>query len=398
MRYLAALVMSLSLASCSIVSSTPVLNDVLARKGDTRPFDTPLPVNTAHKKLAIGYTATVGVKADGTVWSWGGELHGELGNGEEIYKAQYTPQPIQKMTDFIEVAGTGGHFLALRKDGSVWAWGNNKYGQLGYATPKNYSATPQQVVGLKDIVSVATGSEHSLALDKQGIVYFSGQSKLWKINTDKTKEQLNTIGFIPITQHTNAIKIITNGSSNAVLMKADGKLVACCDGTVKVFPKDVVGIALSLSGVSYYLLANGFVLAEGNNRGGGYLGQGDFTSHTDVVQVKNIGRIKSLTSNGESGIALDEKGRVWQWGASVRYPFIAGVQSNYEPLPVHIKTFSSAIAVESGFSNSVLLDNGHVYFWGREIGGGRGTGKARGHEQSNAKDWSVPEKSLWTWK
>lgn len=69
MRYLAYLMMSLSLASCSIVSSTPVLNDVLASKGDTRPFDTPLPVNTAHKKLAIGYTATVGVKADGTVWS-----------------------------------------------------------------------------------------------------------------------------------------------------------------------------------------------------------------------------------------------------------------------------------------------------------------------------------------
>ncbi len=54
MRYLAYLALSLSLASCSIVSSTPVLNDVLASKGDTRPFETPLPVNTAHKRLALG--------------------------------------------------------------------------------------------------------------------------------------------------------------------------------------------------------------------------------------------------------------------------------------------------------------------------------------------------------
>lgn len=396
MRYLAYLMMSLSLASCSIVSSTPMLNNVLASKGDTRPFETPLPVNTAHKKLAIGYTTTVGVKEDGTVWSWGSDTHGSLGNGRKPTQ-QPIPKSIEGMTDFIEVAGTGSHFLALRKDGSVWSWGNNKEGQLGYATTQNYSATPQQVIGLKDIVSVATGYDFSLALDKQGTVYMSGVSKLWKINVDKTKEQLNTIGFISITKHENAIKIITNGGANAVLMKDDGRIVLCCDVTVKVFPDNVIDVAMSIDAI-FFLLSNGIVLAEGNNRGGGYLGQGDFTSHTGFVQVKNIGRIKSLTSNGLSGIALDEKGRIWQWGGNVRYPFIAGVQSNYEPLPVHIKTFANAIAVQSGFSNSVLLNDGQVYFWGWEIGGGRGTGKVRGHEQSSANDWSVPEKSLWTWK
>ncbi|WP_297926987.1 hypothetical protein, partial [uncultured Agitococcus sp.] len=67
-------------------------------------------------------------------------------------------------------------------------------------------------------------------------------------------------------------------------------------------------------------------------------------------------------------------------------------------LPVHIKTFANALTVQSGSANSVLLDDGHVYFWGREIGGGRGTGKVRAHEQSSSKDWSVPEKSLWMWK
>jgi len=344
MRYVAYLALSLSLASCSIVSSTPVLNDVLASKGDTRPFETPLPVNTAHKKLAIGYSATIGVKADG----------------------------------------------------SVWSWGNNEYGQLGYATTKNYSATPQQVVGLKDIVSVAVGYDFSLALDKKGTVYMSGVSKLWKINVNKTKAELNSLGFIPIFKHENAIKIITNGGANAVLMKADGQIILCCDGSVKAYPDNVVDVAISIDAI-FLLLSNGLVLAEGNN-GGGYLGQGDFTSHTGFVQVKNIGRVKSLTSNGLSGIALDEKGRIWQWGGNVRYPLIAGVQSNYEPLPVHIKTFVNATAVQGGGANSVLLDNGEVHFWGWERGGGRGTGKVRGHEQSSANDWSVPEKSLWMWK
>ncbi len=395
MRYLVALVMSLSLASCSIVSSTPVLNQVLASKGDTRPFDAPLPVNTAHKKLAIGYSTTVGVKEDGTVWSWGSDYDGSLGNGRKPTQ-QPIPTPIAGMTDFVEVAGTGSHFLALRKDGTVWAWGDNKYGQLGYSTTKNYSATPQQVMGLKDIVSVATGYEFSLALDKQGTVYMSGVSKLWKINVDKPYEQLNNLGFRAIAQHENTIKIITN-TAHVILMKADGELVSCCDGTVKEFPKNVVDIAMA-SVATYFLLSNGLVFAEGQNRGGGYLGQGDFTSHTGLVQVKNIGKVKSINANSGSGVALDEKGRIWQWGANVRYPLIAGVQSNYEPLPVHIKTFANALTVQSGSANSVLLDDGHVYFWGREIGGGRGTGKVRAHEQSSSKDWSVPEKSLWMWK
>lgn len=396
MRYLAYLVLSLSLASCSIVSSTPILNDVLASKGDTRPFETPLPVNTAHKKLAIGYTTTVGVKADGTVWSWGSDTHGSLGNGRKPTQ-QPIPKPIEGMTDFIEVAGTGSHFLALRKDGTVWSWGSNKEGQLGYETTKNYSATPQQVIGLKDIVSVATGYDFSLALDKQGTVYMSGVSKLWKINVDKSKEQLNNLGFIAITQHEKAIKIITNGSSSAVLMKANGELVACCDGMVKEFPKNVVDVALSLAGVGYYLLSTGLVLAEGANRRGA-LGQGDFAHHAGVVQVKNIGRIKSITANGLGGVALDEKGRVWQWGASVRYPHILSLQHNIEPLPVLVDRFSNAVSVIGNTANAVLLDNGEVYFWGIDEGRRGSARPPRGREQIYSHEWLPTEKSLWTWK
>jgi alpha-tubulin suppressor-like RCC1 family protein len=98
MRYLAYLALSLSLASCSIVSSTPVLNDVLASKGDTRPFETPLPVNTQPKRLALGSSFAIGVKEDGTVWSWG---YGMLGLGK--FENRPTPQAIPNMTDFVSV-------------------------------------------------------------------------------------------------------------------------------------------------------------------------------------------------------------------------------------------------------------------------------------------------------
>ena len=406
MRYLAALVMSLSLASCSIVSSTPVLNDVLASKGDTRPFDTPLPVNTAHKKLAIGYMTTVGVKADGTVWSWGSDYDGSLGNGRKPTQ-QYTPKPIEGMTDFVEVAGTGSHFLALRKDGTVWAWGDNRYGQLGYATVKNYSATPQPVVGLKDIVSVAASSGHSLALDKQGAVWGFGSNVGMQLGLSPADNLPHTIPIKAWTRD-DAVRVLATTSTSAVLTNTGELYYWGSDFFLKdkaqtphiprkyQFPLPIADVAMS--DTLYVLTADGFVWAQAYANYSGRLGQGDLKGYDVPVKVKNIGRIKSITSKTSSAIALDEKGRIWQWGESVRYPRILSVQHNIELLPVLVDRFSNAMSVICKTANAVLLDNGEVYFWGREIGGGRGTGKVRVHEQSSAKDWSVPEKSLWTWE
>lgn len=108
MRYLAAaLVMSvsLSLASCSyfLPSTTPSAFGLLADKGDTRPFEKPLPINTQPKRLALGNSFAIGVKEDGTVWSWGSGSSGELGRGDYNEDAK-EPRIIPNMTNFIEVA------------------------------------------------------------------------------------------------------------------------------------------------------------------------------------------------------------------------------------------------------------------------------------------------------
>ena len=66
--------LALNLAACSNflpTNTTPTLGGLLAAKGDTRPFEVPLPINTEPKRMALGSMFTIGVKADGTVWSWG---------------------------------------------------------------------------------------------------------------------------------------------------------------------------------------------------------------------------------------------------------------------------------------------------------------------------------------
>lgn len=342
MRYLVYLLMSMSLASCSNISSTSVLNNVLASKGNTRPFDTPLPVNTAHKKLALGHTSAVGIK----------------------------------------------------QDGSVWTWGKNGSGQLGYKTEKDYSDTPKQVVGLNNIISVATGRNYSLVLDKKGVVYLSGSSRQWNMNIDETKTKQFTLSFIPILKHEKAIKVIARGGY-ALLMQADGRVIYCCDGRVKEFPENVVDVALTL-GETYFLLSNGQVLAEDQDNGE-YLKQRDIKtvdSNTKTVKAKNIGRVKAITTNFASAFALDEKGRVWEWS----YYLHRVDKSNVEPLPILINKFSNAVSLTAGIANAALLDNGEVYFWGFDTGRVRGTGEAIPHQKVTLKNVYVPEKSLWTWK
>ncbi|MHB9095089.1 MAG: RCC1 domain-containing protein, partial [Eubacteriales bacterium] len=136
-----------------------------------------------------GYYHTVAVKSDRTVWAWGDNRYGQLGIGDLVNR----PTPMQVkgrdgsgyLTGITAVATGEMHTLALKSDGTVWAWGDNGYGQLGYVTANgaaNDSYTPVPVQGpdgtgyLTDIIAVAAGSAHSIALKSDGTVWTWGQN------------------------------------------------------------------------------------------------------------------------------------------------------------------------------------------------------------------------------
>lgn len=124
---------------------------------------------------------------DGTVYSWGYNGHGELGNGG---KAATTPMQIPDLTDVKEIVTGYYHTLVLKTDGTVWSWGMNRYGQLGYGlmststSSVNYKkTTPIQVKldaenFLTDIVDIGANYETSYALTSTGKVY------AWGFNTN----------------------------------------------------------------------------------------------------------------------------------------------------------------------------------------------------------------------
>ncbi len=120
--------------------------------------------------VAAGYVHSLARKTDGTVWAWGNNAFGQLGDGTTLQRN--TPVPVAGLTSVAAVAAGGdtgaSHSLAVKSDGTVWAWGSNYNGQIGDGTMADQHI-PVQVPGLKGATSAAAGGEHSLAVCNGGV-------------------------------------------------------------------------------------------------------------------------------------------------------------------------------------------------------------------------------------
>jgi alpha-tubulin suppressor-like RCC1 family protein len=147
----------------------------------------PVQVLTGVTAITCGSNHSLAVKSDGTVWAWGYNSKGQLGGGASL-NTRVTPvqvrdnaDPPNFLTGVTAIAGGGDHNLALKSDGTVWAWGNNSRGQLGDGTTSTGGReTPLPVNDLTGITAVACGKDpggsydHSLAVKNDGTVWAWG--------------------------------------------------------------------------------------------------------------------------------------------------------------------------------------------------------------------------------
>jgi hypothetical protein len=110
--------------------------------------------------VAAGAEHSVALRWDGTVWAWGSNANGQLGTGS----GAHSPVRVRGQQGFVAIAAGRRHTVALKKNGQVWAWGRNADGQLGDGTTTDRSA-PVQVGGLDSVVAIAAGDAHLAAGD-----------------------------------------------------------------------------------------------------------------------------------------------------------------------------------------------------------------------------------------
>ena len=175
------------------------------------------------RSVAAGGDFTVALKTDGTLWAWGGNDYGQLGNGTVVSAAQ----PVQVLDQVTAVSAGDYHVVAIRADGTLWTWGDNLYGQLGDGTRDSMSA-PHQV--LADVRFAVMGDYHAAAISTDGTLYTWGSNLDGQLGTgglgDTTDEgtgarlQLTpTAVSLPA-----AVSDVTVGAGHTAAILSDGTL------------------------------------------------------------------------------------------------------------------------------------------------------------------------------
>jgi len=331
---------------------------------------------------------TIVTKSDGTVYTWGYNGYGQLGNGNtgtgsnNVPVAVYTSGVLNGKT-ITQVADGYGHSIALASDGTVYTWGYNDYGQLGNGITGTDSNVPvavntSGVLSGKTITQVASGSYHSIALASDGKVYTWGYNNHGQLGTGNT-----TTSNVPVAVDASVVlsgKTITQaaaGQYHSIALASDGKVytwgynsngqLGNGNNTTSNVPVAVItsGVLIGktitkvAAGASHSiaLASDGTVYTWGYN-GYGQLGNGDNTRRNVPVAVSTSvvlsGKtITQVAAGGHHSIALASDEKVYPWGYNSKGQLgngnntnsnvpVAVDQSGMGALPVELTSFTAA--------------------------------------------------------
>ena len=282
--------------------------------------------------VAAGSTHSITLKQDGTIWGWGDNGNGQLGNGTTTNSE--VPVKVDSFLNSVIAVATGdNHSLALLADGTVWAWGDNRYGQLG-SNNHLHSEQPTVVDGLNSVIAISAGQYHSLALMADGKVWAWGLNGNGQLGDGSTQNRFQPVEVDSLT----SVSAITAGDNFSVA-----------------------------------LLSDGTAWAWGRNSQG-QLGDGTSVSSPSPVKVSGIDAITSISAGQHFALASKSDGTVWAWGYNIRGQLGNGTSASSNT-PLQVSGLSSAIKVSAGaeFSLAQLSDNTLVG-WGYNVFGQVGDG------------------------
>jgi alpha-tubulin suppressor-like RCC1 family protein len=284
-------------------------------------------------QVSAGYEHGLALKTDGTVWAWGANDYGELGTGANAM--QSLPVQVPGLAGVTQVAAGSGVSLALRSDGTVWQWGGGVPQARG--TAYIVQPIPMQVPGLVGVTAIAAGWGFDLALRSDGTVWAWG---------------CNTFGQLGVGQgftYSAAVPVRDTGLRNVIAITAG------------------LGCAAAIERRSPYttltsLLAWGMEATPG-------------TDQLSPVQVDGIGapEVASVSAGDGFFVALGSDGSVWAWGQNRDDDLgVADVTGQ----PVEVRGPGSGITqVSAGLNHALALrSDGTVLAWGDDTSGQLGDG------------------------
>lgn len=318
-------------------------------------WDEPVPVQVPIDNVtavSAGTGVALVLRSDGTVWAWGQNIRGALGDGTTISTAHGELKPVRVAgLDNVKAISAGPSCLALRNDGTVWAWGANYLGELGDGTFTD-SPVPKQVKDVSNVTMIG----QTFAVRDDGTVWAWGMTWLTPDNSGHVE--------------TGTIDIERN---------------VCKNVPVQVPGVDHVKVMASDSrDVTAYVSNDGSVWAWGYD---GMLGNGNVVSSAPryvntPVMIKNLDNVLTVSADAGYVLALKNDGTVWAWGSNGANSLGNGKnikEGNTYPTPTRISGLANVTAISAGGQNSIYLNgDGSVWVMGQNSDGQRGDGSTGG--------------------